>query len=66
MTTDILELPPVAHIVAELEEYQTQELEIARLATAPWISPTHRTYARRSKGGFSIIALIAMAVAGGR
>jgi hypothetical protein len=30
MTTDVLELPPVAHIVAELDDYQTEEFDIAR------------------------------------
>ena len=42
MTTE-LELPPVAHIVAELEEYETQEWNIGHLAVEPWISPTKAT-----------------------
>jgi hypothetical protein len=62
MTTDVLELPPVAHIVAELDDSQTQELDIARLMSAPWILPTLPAESRRSKGGFSILALIALVV----
>ena len=66
MTTDVLELPPVAHIVAELDDYQTQELDIARPMGRPWITPTQRTRLRHSKGRFSILALIALVVAGDR
>jgi len=66
MTTEVLELPPVAHIVAELDDYQTQEFDITRLMTAPLITPTRRTRSRGSKGGFSILALIAAVVSGGR
>ena len=66
MTTDVLELPPVAHIVAELDDYQTQEPDSARLMGRPWITPTERTRSRRSKGQFSILALIALVVASGR
>jgi len=66
MTTEVLELPPVAHIVAELDDYQTQEFDIARLIVRPWITPTQRTRSRRSKGQFSILALIALVVSGSR
>ena len=66
MTTDVLELPPVAHIVAELDDYQTQEFDIARLIVRPWITPTQQKRSRHSKGGFSILALIAAVVGGGR
>ena len=66
MTTDVLELPPVAHIVAELDDYQTQEFDIARLKVVPWTTPTQWKRSRRSKGGFSILALIGLVVAGSR
>ena len=66
MTTDVLELPPVAHIVAELDDYKTQEFDIARLTVSPWTTPTQRTRTRRSKSGFSIVALIALVVSGSR
>jgi len=66
MTTDVLELPPVAHIVAELDDCQAQELDGARLLRRPWITPTPAKRSRRSKGQFSILALIALVVAGAR
>jgi hypothetical protein len=66
MTTDVLELPPVAHIVADLDDYQTQECDITQLMVRPWITPRQRTGSRRSKGAFSILALIAAVVGGGR
>jgi len=66
MTTEVLELPPVAHIVAELDDYQTQEFDVARLMSAPWITPTRPARSKRSKGQFSILALIAAVVSGGR
>ena len=66
MTTEVLELPRAAHIVAELDDYQTEEFDITRLMAGPWITPTQRRRSRRSKGGFSVLALIAAVVGGGR
>lgn len=66
MTTEVLELPPVAHIVAELDDCQTEEFDIARLMGRPWITATQQTHSRRAKGGFSVFALIARVASGGR
>ena len=66
MTPDILELPPVAHIVAELEDYETQEFSIERLAVDRWVSPTREAPSRPSRSGLTIAALITLAIAGGR
>jgi hypothetical protein len=66
MTPDILELPPVAHIVAELDDYETQEFSIERLSVESWVSPTRPPSSRPSRFGLAIAALIALAVAGGR
>jgi len=52
--------------VAELDDYQTQEFDVARLMSAPWITPTRPARSKRSKGQFSILALIGLVVAGGR
>ena len=65
MTTE-LELPRVAHIVAELDEYETQEWNIGHLAVEPWISPTPAPTIRPSRSHFTIAALIALSAAGWR
>lgn len=64
--SDILELPPVAHIVAELDDYETQEFNIERLSVESWVSPTRQPSNGPSRSGLTIVALIALALAGGR
>jgi hypothetical protein len=66
MTPDILELPPVAHIVADLDDYETQEFSIERLAVETWVSPTRRPSSRPSRFQFTIAALTTLTVAGWR